>query len=185
MVLLGSTAGPRLRAFPAVGFAFLMFALRLAKHGCFRCAPVFQGSLAALSAPTACCEMQFWRALGSRLAHRVGGPTALQILGPALSRRHVSAGRPETCWSEQRPRHRHRGPRRAPRSPKRDLRRRPRRFAQEPSSLCRKSLVRAFWRICRLCSQQSAISSGHSPPARARTSTKINVRSGRITPHQS
>ena len=26
-----------------------------------------------------------------------------------LSRRHVSVGRPETCWSEQRPRHRHRG----------------------------------------------------------------------------
>ena len=55
MVPFGSTAGPRLRAFPAVGFAFLMFVLRLAKRGCSQRATAFvQESLP----PQACCQMQ-------------------------------------------------------------------------------------------------------------------------------
>ena len=114
MVLLGSTIGPRLRAFPAVGFAFLMFVLRLAKRGCSQRATAFvQESLP----PQACCQMQECsraRVRGACLSQR-RHPTESEFKNgkTPLSRRHVSVGRPETCWSERRPRHCDRGPRRA------------------------------------------------------------------------
>ena len=70
---------------------------------------------------------------GACLSRKVDvGPDSIQNKNTPLSRRHVSVGRPETCWSEQRPRHRHRGPRRAAAAARRDLRRGPRGIAPEP-----------------------------------------------------
>ena len=43
----------------------------------------------------------------------VGARLGIQNREPALSSCHVSVGCSETCWSERRPRHCHRGPRRA------------------------------------------------------------------------
>ena len=60
-------------------------------------------------------EMQFCaRTRGLPLASRlIPDKSEFKNGNTPLSRRHVSVGCPETCWSERRPRHCHRGPRRA------------------------------------------------------------------------
>ena len=86
MVPFGSTAASILARFRQPERCYLLCALRLAKHGCFRCAPVLTGSGGELSVPTTLCEMQLCARtdVHSRKSRHVGDLSSK--MGTLLSR---------------------------------------------------------------------------------------------------
>ena len=107
-------------------------------NGCAACGEAWMlaaasGVVTAASMLSNAAEMQFCaRTRGLPLASRlIPDKSEFKNGNTPLSRRHVSVGRPETCWSERRPRHCDRGPRRPAAVAEAILRRRPRRATRE------------------------------------------------------